>query len=446
MLFIGLLTTYHAFAQKVNLERGLIAYYPFNADANDQSGNNLNGTVTGAQLHADVRCGDGAYEFDGNDHIDFGHNDNFNMPFRGLTVSFLFQWTDQAPEDFQLLLGKWAFNAERDQFAAFLTVQEKLSFSVADGEEFGYGIYSKTKIEPYEWYHVVLVWNRSKKMGIFVNGELDRIGEQKGDGFNTDSEVSLKAGRQIVGQDRPYTGFLDEIRIYNRSLSIEEIRALYRLDTQVCNQFTLKGYVRNKNTDEPIAANIIFTDLESGDEFININSDGETGYYETKLPIGYHYGFQTKAEDFISIEQNDVSTENVKHNAVIEKNIYLIPLEVGGTVELENIFFEFNKATLKEESFPELDRVLELFELVPGLRVEIAGHTDSRGGDDYNLKLSTDRAMAVREYLLQNNVDSARVEARGYGETVPVASNDTDEGRQQNRRVEFKILSKGDDQ
>ena len=119
----------------------------------------------------------------------------------------------------------------------------------------------------------------------------------------------------------------------------------------------------------------------------------------------------------------------------------MIPIAVGSTVLLNNIFFESAKAVLKDESMAELNRLLALFEQVPGLVIEISGHTDSVGADEYNLNLSDARANAVRDYLLEKGINEEQITAKGYGETVPVATNDTDEGRQENRRVEFKILA-----
>lgn len=440
IIIIIYLATGLTFSQTINLDRGLIAYYPFDGNTEDLSGYNNQGVVNGAEYDPEARCGDGAYYFNGLENsIDFGNGEVYNKGFRGLTISAMFRPDDDTPEDFQLLIGKWAFDAKNDQFALFLNVNYKLSFSVADGVEFGLGLYSHQKFETHKWYHIVVIWNRSRKMGIFINGKLDKMGEQHGDGYNPNSNVSLKMGRQIVGQDRPFKGYLDQVRVYNRSLSIAEVRALYRMDNAVCNQFTLMGNVYNKNTNEPIEATIIFEDLDTGEEFISIKSEPEYGFYETILPIGYRYAFYAKAKNYISINQN-VSTANVKHNSVIEQDLYLVPLEVGGTVRLNNIFFETAKADLKEESAAELNRLIGLLNQIKGLVVEIGGHTDSVGSDAYNLNLSNLRAGAVRDYLLEHSIDTARVVSKGYGETVPVDTNDTDEGRQQNRRVEFKIL------
>ena len=104
--------------------------------------------------------------------------------------------------------------------------------------------------------------------------------------------------------------------------------------------------------------------------------------------------------------------------------------------------FDSGKSIIKDESFPELNRLLKLFDQVPGLVIEISGHTDWVGTDSYNQRLSEDRANAVRDYLLEQGIYEDKITAVGYGEANLVATNETDEGRQLNRRVEFKILAK----
>ena len=109
---------------------------------------------------------------------------------------------------------------------------------------------------------------------------------------------------------------------------------------------------------------------------------------------------------------------------------------------MNNIFFDFAKATLKEESFIELNRVVKLMNENPTMKLELSGHTDNVGSDDANLTLSQNRAGSVVAYLNSKGISSDRLVAMGYGESSPVATNDTEEGRELNRRVEFKILSK----
>jgi OOP family OmpA-OmpF porin len=115
---------------------------------------------------------------------------------------------------------------------------------------------------------------------------------------------------------------------------------------------------------------------------------------------------------------------------------------------LENVYYAFNKAQLLEESFAALDKLAELMNQNPNMRIEIGGHTDDVGNDAYNQKLSDARAKSVVDYLVNNKgIDEGRIESKGYGETMPVAPNrnadgsDNPEGRKKNRRTEFKVLS-----
>jgi outer membrane protein OmpA-like peptidoglycan-associated protein len=108
-----------------------------------------------------------------------------------------------------------------------------------------------------------------------------------------------------------------------------------------------------------------------------------------------------------------------------------------GIVIHQQIFFEFNRAVIRPQSFPILDTVAQVLRDFPDIAIEVQGHTDSRGNDAFNLRLSQQRADAVRQYLINQGIASSRLTARGYGETMPIESNATTEGRAMNRRVEF---------
>ena len=118
----------------------------------------------------------------------------------------------------------------------------------------------------------------------------------------------------------------------------------------------------------------------------------------------------------------------------------LAPIEVGQPIILKNIFFDFNKDVLTTASYPELERVLGYVKDGRISKIEIAGHTDSTGPAAYNQDLSERRAKAVYNYLLQNGLSANQLTSKGYGMDEPIATNDTREGRQQNRRVEFRVL------
>ncbi|MFH1534620.1 MAG: OmpA family protein, partial [Patescibacteria group bacterium] len=117
-------------------------------------------------------------------------------------------------------------------------------------------------------------------------------------------------------------------------------------------------------------------------------------------------------------------------------------IEAGKKIVLNNIFFDFAKSTLRPESMLELNRLVELLKDSPTLKIEISGHTDNIGSYAYNIKLSEDRAKSVVNYLISKGISTYRLAYKGYGYNQPIATNYTEEGRQLNRRTEFKVLSK----
>jgi outer membrane protein OmpA-like peptidoglycan-associated protein len=122
------------------------------------------------------------------------------------------------------------------------------------------------------------------------------------------------------------------------------------------------------------------------------------------------------------------------------KDIVLQPIEVGLTVRLKNIYFDFDKTTLKSESFVELNKVVDFLKQNSSISIQIEGHTDSKGSDDYNLNLSQGRSQSVVDYLISQGIDASRLSAQGFGESTPIDTNDTDAGRANNRRVEFRVV------
>ena len=210
----------------------------------------------------------------------------------------------------------------------------------------------------------------------------------------------------------------------------------------------ISGRVIDSKTGKPIEATIIYETLPDGEEAGTATTNPTTGEYKIVLPYGQKYSMRAVAPDFIaegeSIDLTDSTADGKGKNyrEITNKSLKLIPIEEGQIVRLNNIFFAFGKATLSKESFPELDRIGITMNDNKKLFIEIGGHTDNIGGNEANLKLSQDRADAVREYLIGKGIEPDRVQSKGYGETKPVAKNDTPEGQQINRRVEFRILKK----
>ncbi|GAB4283077.1 MAG: hypothetical protein Kow0068_07860 [Marinilabiliales bacterium] len=134
--------------------------------------------------------------------------------------------------------------------------------------------------------------------------------------------------------------------------------------------------------------------------------------------------------------------ENIPHINISEKEVNNIDLNIGDIVNLDKIFFETDKSELKKESLTELDKLYDLLVKSPTLKIEIHGHTDNVGTDEYNAKLSENRAKAVYNYLVEKGIQTERMSYKGFGHTKPIASNSTEEGRAKNRRVEFVVVSK----
>ncbi|MBR1769710.1 MAG: OmpA family protein [Bacteroidales bacterium] len=170
-------------------------------------------------------------------------------------------------------------------------------------------------------------------------------------------------------------------------------------------------------------------------------SDRVTNEYLLALPEGEDYALSVTCSGYLFYSQNfSLSTEDYGQLSEREENILLQSIKEGKSVILENIFFATDSFQLKEESEPELQTILELMLQNPVIKIEISGHTDNEGKDDYNMQLSQKRADAVKTWLVEHGVSSQRIVSKGYGKTKPVSSNETEEGRKLNRRTEFKII------
>jgi OOP family OmpA-OmpF porin len=207
---------------------------------------------------------------------------------------------------------------------------------------------------------------------------------------------------------------------------------------------TVRGKVVDENGN-PIDAKIIYERLPDGKEVGIAQTNPATGEYEIRLPAGHLYGVRAEAKDKISESQN-LDLRNITQDQVIQgKDFNLEPIKVAPiqeniTITLNNVFFDFDKAILKPESFPELDRIVKVMQEKTGLQIEISGHTDAVGTEEYNLGLSERRARAVVKYVTDKGIGKERINTVYLGETKPIDTNATTEGRRKNRRVEFKIV------
>ena len=203
----------------------------------------------------------------------------------------------------------------------------------------------------------------------------------------------------------------------------------------------LKGTVKDAVNQKPIEAIIEIIDNEKGEVISSLNSNSDDGRYLVSLPSGKNYGIRVNAQGYLFHSENIELADTSTYNEVV-KNILLNKMETGTKVVLRNIFFDFGKATLRSESIAELNQLKLVLTDNPSIKIEISGHTDNVSSDEYNLKLSESRAKAVVEHLAGLGIPNERLTYKGYGKNQPLAENSSEEGRQINRRVEFKIVSK----
>ena len=208
--------------------------------------------------------------------------------------------------------------------------------------------------------------------------------------------------------------------------------------TPIAKKLMLTGTVYNKKSSQPIGAKVDFTLRPDMRSTYSVQAEG--GKYSLEVGKLGWYVLTATAEGYLSsTDSTGFTTEDL---SPMTKDLYLEPIEVGLTVRLKNIYFDFNKTTLKSESFVELNKVVDFLEQNPSVEVEIGGHTDSKGTDVYNNTLSQGRSQAVVDYIAKQGIDASRLTAKGYGESKPIDTNDTPEGQANNRRVEFTVLKK----
>jgi outer membrane protein OmpA-like peptidoglycan-associated protein/tetratricopeptide (TPR) repeat protein len=213
----------------------------------------------------------------------------------------------------------------------------------------------------------------------------------------------------------------------------------------------LKGVTYDSKTKSPNEASIELIDNLTGTVLAVFNSDPVSGKFMVSLPAGKNYGIAVKANGYLFHSENfDIPLESDYQE--FTKDIYMKRIEVGEVIVLRNIFFDLSKYSLRNESQSELDRLTKLMQDNPTLRIQISGHTDSRGSANLNMELSANRAKEVVTYLVEKGINKSRLESTGFGKNQPIVTDAQiaalktakakEDAHQENRRTEFKIISK----
>ncbi len=261
-------------------------------------------------------------------------------------------------------------------------------------------------------------WSEPINLGSFINTS------------NDDEIVSVPASGDIMFYS---SGEQDHADLYSIPIPVG-----VRSSTVI----TVAGTVMDATTNKPLSAEITIIDVEANGEPAHISSNQTDGKYIVILNKGKIYDVSVTADGYTFLS-TQFDLKELKAFKEYIRDIRLDPIETGSKMVLNNIYFDVDNDSLLDISKYELQRAIKLLRDNRSMIVEIAGHTDSTGTKEHNLDLSLRRARSVVRYFVNNGIEKKRLTGKGYGESLPIADNATDEGRQQNRRVEFRIIYVG---
>ena len=333
---------------------------------------------------------------------------------------------------------------DNDLFVCFLTADGSWTEPKSLGKKINFP--DTDEMTPYLASDGVTLYFSSNRAGglgdndIYICKRLDKSWQKWSDPVNLGAPINTENWDAFFTLDAggEYAYLTNSVESYGES-DIVRVKLLEkeRPDPVVI----VSGNVYNQKTKQPLSAMLVYETLPDGTEVGNAVSGALDGSFKSVLPYDKNYSIRATADHFFSVSENLNLDSLVKSGLrEIHKDLFLAPIEIGQVVRLNNVFFDFDKWDLRSESFVELDRVVDLMNQNHGLEIEMSAHTDNRGSDDYNLKLSDNRARSVMDYIVSKGISSSRIVSHGYGETKPVVENDTDDHRQENRRVEFTIM------
>lgn len=306
-------------------------------------------------------------------------------------------------------------NTPDDEASPYLHANGHTLFFASEGHE-GFGGYDLFFSDS-----TAAGWQKPENLGYPIN--------------TSDNQVAL-----VITSDSQYGYYsLDTKRVGNQRVS-----RLYRfrLPAELQQKFNaanyLKGLVTDARSGKSVKANIELIDLKTGKVVQRFSTDTESGNYLTTLPNGTEWGLYVNAAGYFYKSLSFDYTQKNKAEG-LQLDIKLEPMNINSFGVLSNIYFETGKADLQDKSRTELNKLIDELKLQPTLRIEIAGHTDDVGDSKQNQILSQKRAQSVVDYLISAGVPRERIRAIGFGESKPIAPNTSEENRQLNRRIEWRI-------
>ncbi len=337
--------------------------------------------------------------------------------------------------------GKWGgavnlgapVNTPGDEDAPFIDIDDQTLYFSSNGHP-GMGEFDVFKTK---WDEEQSAWAEPKNMGFPINSPSSDIffvvsGDGKTAYFNSASDGG-QGGIDLYMISPMLVDNIEERQRIVSDLTGKPIPEIPDVSLGIIGQVqSVKG--------DPVADATVHLVDEEGQVVLDLPKTPKG--YQAELPEDLSGTFRVvaNAQGFLEGSEEVVIEENQLEKGNVSFTIFLKPIEENASIVLHNIYYDFDKATLKKESFAQLDRLANFMETHPGVTAEVGGHCDSRGSEAYNQSLSERRSKAVVEYLVKKGVDSHRLIAKGYGETRPLASNDDEkDGREVNRRTEFTV-------
>ena len=317
--------------------------------------------------------------------------------------------------------GKWdipvnlgdSINTVEDEMTPFIHPDGKTLYFTSNGHVGmgGYDLYMSRKREDGSW-------SKPVNLGYPINTQFDEMG----------MIVNAKGDRAYYSTDQK-NGMGKDLFYFNMPDKLKPVEVSY-----------IKGKIFDADSKEHLKARFEIIKLKSAEITSASYSDAVNGEFLISLPTDNDYALNVSKKGYLFYSENFSFTGIYSQKEPLIKDIPLQPIKEGKSITLNNIFFEHDSYELKKESEIEMNKIIDFLNLNPGVKVEIGGHTDNTGTTEYNKQLSEKRAKEVVKYLNKQGININRMVAIGYGEEIPVVSNNTEEGKAKNRRTEFKII------
>lgn len=306
-------------------------------------------------------------------------------------------------------------NTSDDEVSPFIHVNSQTLYFASKGHPGfgGYDLFSSDLTD--------VGWTKPENLGYPLNNQADQVS----------LFITADGGTGYYSYEENY-------RTQNYNSKIYQFEIPKEIQVENKSNF-VKGQIFDAATKAPLKARIELYNIDEDELIGSIQSDSINGSYLMVLTEGSEYALYVNKEGYLYKSLSFDYSEAFNLEPIII-DIFLDPIKKGTKSVLKNIFFDTNDYTLRSKSKTELRRILEFLNQNPAVKIEIGGHTDDVGSDSYNLELSLNRAMSVYNYLLENGVQKKQLQYKGYGESTPIEPNNSDENRQINRRIEFKIL------